>query len=112
MLRRILNKEQGELLAEDRRLLADLQQALARFDAAAEDQATLERSARQLDELFLLVVAGEFNAGKSAFINALLGGKFLEEGVTPTTTRIHLIRYGPELHRETLEAALDRVSVP
>ena len=31
------------------------------------------RSIRQLDELFLLVVVGEFNAGKSAFINALLG---------------------------------------
>ena len=27
----------------------------------------------QLDELFLLVVIGEFNAGKSAFVNALLG---------------------------------------
>jgi len=112
MLRRILDRRQEELLAENRRLVGDLRQALARFDASAEDQATLERSSRQLDELFLLVVAGEFNAGKSAFINALLGGKFLEEGVTPTTTRIHLIRYGPEPHRETLEAALDRVSVP
>src|SRR3984893_10782016 len=95
MLRRILNKEQGELLAEDRRLLADLQQALARFDAAAEDQETLKRSALQLDELFLLVVAGEFNAGKSAFINALVGSPLLAEGVTPTTTRIQLLRYGP-----------------
>src|SRR4051812_14330736 len=112
MLRRILDRNQDELLAENRRLLADLQQALARFDASAEDQETLERSARQLDELFLLVVAGEFNAGKSAFINALLGDKFLEEGVTPTTTRVHLIRHGPELHSETLEAALDRISIP
>ena len=100
------------MLAENRRLLGDLRQALTRFDASAEDQETLERSARQLDELFLLVIAGEFNAGKSAFINALLGGKFLEEGVTPTTTRIHLIRHGRELQRETLEAALDRISIP
>jgi len=112
MLRRILDKRQEEMLAENRRLLGELRAALARFDASAEDQATLERSARQLDELFLLVIAGEFNAGKSAFINALLGGKFLEEGVTPTTTRIHLIRHGDELQRETLEAALDRISVP
>jgi small GTP-binding protein len=112
MLRRILDKRQEEMLAENRRLLGELRKALARFDASAEDQATLERSARQLDELFLLVIAGEFNAGKSAFINALLGGKFLEEGVTPTTTRIHLIRHGDELQRETLEAALDRISVP
>jgi len=112
MLRRILDKKQEEMLAENRRLLGELRKALARFDASAEDQETLERSARQLDELFLLVIAGEFNAGKSAFINALLGGKFLEEGVTPTTTRIHLIRHGDELQRETLEAALDRISVP
>jgi small GTP-binding protein len=112
MLRRILDKRQDEILAENRRLLGDLRKALTRFDASAEDQETLERSARQLDELFLLVIAGEFNAGKSAFINALLGGKFLEEGVTPTTTRIHLIRHGRELQRETLEAALDRISIP
>src|SRR4051812_43573857 len=112
MLRRILNKNQDELLAENRRLLADLQQALARFDAAAEDQETLKRSALQLDELFLLVVAGEFNAGKSAFINALLGNRVLEEGVTPTTTRVHVVKYGPAVERIPLEAALDVITAP
>ena len=112
MLRRILNKNQDELLAEDRRLLADLQQALARFDAAAEDQETLKRSALQLDELFLLVVAGEFNAGKSAFINALLGSRVLEEGVTPTTTRVHVVKYGPAVEHIPLEAALDVITAP
>lgn len=112
MLRRILNKNQDELLAENRRLMADLQQALARFDAAAEDQETLKRSALQLDELFLLVVAGEFNAGKSAFINALLGSKVLEEGVTPTTTRVHIVKHGPAVERIPLEAALDVITAP
>src|SRR5437764_4093496 len=112
MLRRILNKNQDELLAENRRLLADLQQALARFDAAAEDQATLRRSALQLDELFLLVVAGEFNAGKSAFINALLGSKVLAEGVTPTTTHIHIIKHGDAVSRTPLESALDVITAP
>ena len=112
MLRRILKKREEELLAENRRLVADLQQALARFDASAEDQETLQGSARQLDELFLLVIAGEFNAGKSAFINALFGSKVLEEGVTPTTTRINLIQHGPQVTRETLEPALDRVTAP
>jgi small GTP-binding protein len=112
MLRRILNRNQDELLAENRRLLADLRQALTRFDASAEDQETIERSARQLEELFLLVVAGEFNAGKSAFINALLGDKVLEEGVTPTTTSIHLIQHGPAVTREVLGTAYDRVTAP
>ena len=112
MLRRILDKRRDEVLAEERRLLGDLQAALARFDAAAEDQEALRRSVRQLDELFLLVVAGEFNAGKSAFINALLGGRILAEGVTPTTSRIHLIRHGPELAHSPAEAALDVVTAP
>ncbi|HBL27831.1 MAG TPA: dynamin [Acidobacteria bacterium] len=112
MLRRILNRDQDELLAENRRLLAALRTALARFDASADDQETIERSARQLEELFLLVVAGEFNAGKSAFINALLGDKVLEEGVTPTTTRIHLIQHGPTVTREPLGTALDRITAP
>jgi small GTP-binding protein len=112
MLRRILNRKQDELLAENRRLLAALREALARFDASADDQETIERSVRQLDELFLLVVAGEFNAGKSAFINALLGDKILEEGVTPTTTRIHLIQHGPAVSRELVGTALDRLTAP
>ncbi len=112
MLRRILDRNQDELLAENRRLLGDLQQALARFDASAEDQATLKRSALQLDELFLLVVAGEFNAGKSAFINALLGDRILEEGVTPTTTHVHVIKYGAAVSRTPLETALDVLTAP
>src|SRR4051812_16723030 len=112
MLRRILDKQQDVLLAEERRLLGELAVALARFDAAAEDQGALERSVRQLDELFLLVVAGEFNAGKSAFVNALLGSRVLEEGVTPTTTRVQIVKYGATVARTTTEAALDVVTAP
>ena len=42
------------------------------------------------------MIAGEFNSGKSSFINALLGDKVVAEGVTPTTDRITLLRYGAE----------------
>src|SRR6476469_8547893 len=112
MLRRILNRNQDELLAENRRLLGDLGPAVVRFVASAEDQATLKRSARQLDELFLLVVAGEFNAGKSAFINALLGSKILEEGVTPTTTHVHILKYGGAVSRTPVDTALDVITAP
>ncbi len=112
MLRRILNRKQDELLAESRRLLGELQVALAHFDAAADDQVTIQRSLAQLEELFLLVVAGEFNAGKSAFINALLGQNALEEGVTPTTTRIHVLEYGETEERTFLEPTLERISAP
>src|SRR6185295_1253419 len=112
MLRRILSNPQDKILAEERAALAELGEALGKFDAAADDLATLRASARQLDELFLLVVAGEFNAGKSAFINALLGARVLEEGPTPTTTRIHLIQHGEEVSRATSEAGLDVIAAP
>ena len=114
MLRRILSKSADQLLVEERAALARLAAALAKFDAATEDARTLAASARQLDELFLLVVAGEFNAGKSAFINALLGGRILEEGPTPTTTRIHVIGYGPEVSRSAVDAEglIDSVAAP
>ena len=87
MLKKILTDEQEELLRDERRVLSRLQAALARFDVAPEQQAVLTASVDQLDELFLLVIVGEFNAGKSAFINALLGSRVVQEGVTPTTSQ-------------------------
>lgn len=112
MLGALLTPAQDVLRAETRALLGELQSALERFNALAADLDVLRRSALQLDELFLLVVAGEFNAGKSAFINALLGDAVLQEGVTPTTTRVNIIRHGPELKRERVESALDLVTAP
>jgi hypothetical protein len=35
---------------------------------------------------------GEFNSGKSSVINALLGGKFLAEGILPTTNEISILK--------------------
>jgi small GTP-binding protein len=92
----LLNKSQQALLEEERHLLTDLRVALVKFGASEEDQQTLEKSIAQLDDFFLLVVVGEFNAGKSAFINALLGQPILREGVTPTTTRVNVLRHGDE----------------
>lgn len=112
MPKKILTESHEALLAEERRLLAELQVILARHDAAREDQKTLERSIRRLDELFLLVVAGEFNSGKSAFINALLGSRLLEEGVTPTTSRIHLLGHGETPTAEVGEDGVQRVKAP
>ncbi len=43
---------------------------------------------------FHLVVVGEFNHGKTTFVNALLGDGILPVGVTPTTAVIHHLEYG------------------
>jgi len=50
---------------------------------------------------FHLVVVGEFNHGKTSFVNALLGRRVLPVGVTPTTAVVHHIVYGetPEVRR-------------
>jgi small GTP-binding protein len=90
----ILSPEQEEILKKTRLVLGDLREALGDAGAAGEARTALVDSLRQLDDLFLLVVAGEFNAGKSAFINALLGQTIQEEGVTPTTSQIFLLKFG------------------
>jgi small GTP-binding protein len=91
-LKGLVDPAQQEVVREERRILNDLRTSLVRFGATDENMAPLERSIEQLDELFLLVVVGEFNAGKSAFINALAGQSVMEEGVTPTTARVTPVR--------------------
>jgi small GTP-binding protein len=95
-----LTREQEQLLRRERDLLGELRVQLARLDAPQEDLELLKRSLQQMEELFLLVVVGEFNAGKTAFLNALLGARLLQEGVTPTTAQIHLLRYGETLSQQ------------
>jgi small GTP-binding protein len=49
------------------------------------------------EERFTIVVLGEFNHGKSTFINALLGAAVLPTGITPTTAVLAHITQGPQL---------------
>jgi len=109
---RLLRRDQEALLAEERAALGELQVALGRVEAEADDRAALAESIRQLDELFLLVVVGEFNAGKSTLINALLGSAVLEEGVTPTTTAIHLLRHGETASRRATSEGIEELTAP
>jgi small GTP-binding protein len=112
MLSKILTPDQDELLKDERRVLSRLRTALVRFEAAPEHQEALDRSIEQLDELFLLVIIGEFNAGKSAFINALLGSRIVTEGVTPTTAEINVLQYGDSIQRTAREADLHVITAP
>ena len=106
--RGILSKREQEIRAREQELLQRLATALERFgsDVAAEDLRRFQEARDQLSGLFLLVIAGEFNSGKSSFINALLGERVLPEGVTPTTDRINVLRHGPEVSEHLLEAYL------
>src|SRR5215213_7955166 len=92
----LLTGQEQQLIEDELSLLDRLSEALARYPAAEEDQSAVKRAAEHLIALFLLVIVGEFNAGKSAFINALIGAEVMPEGVTPTTSVINLLRYGPK----------------
>ncbi|MEP7175437.1 MAG: dynamin family protein [Gemmatimonadales bacterium] len=106
--RAILSEREQDLRAREQELLDRLATALGRFgnDVDPDDLRHFQDARDQLTGLFLLVVAGEFNSGKSSFINALLGERVLPEGVTPTTDRINLLRHGAEASEQLLEAYL------
>jgi small GTP-binding protein len=104
----ILSRKEQELRAREQELLDRLATALERFgtDVASDDLRRFQEAREQLNGLFLLVIAGEFNSGKSSFINALLGERVLPEGVTPTTDRINILRHGPIVTEQLREAYL------
>ncbi|HEY0583933.1 MAG TPA: dynamin family protein, partial [Chloroflexota bacterium] len=107
----VLPEAVRDLLGHERGILGRLRELLAAETSASDDLRQLRQAELDLDELFLLVVVGEFNAGKSAFINALVGGPVLREGVTPTTAVITRLRYAPS-PTERREGPLLEVGYP
>ena len=108
----ILTPRIEEIKKSEQLILNRLKQILISFDVSEMDIQALIEAIEQLDELFLLVVVGEFNSGKSAFINALLGDNFLEEGVTPTTNNIYIVRYGNQESINIVNENLKEVVLP
>src|SRR5918999_387100 len=106
---RILDERREALVNRERALMERFIGFLKDFGAPSEDVELVRRALSDLEELFLLVVVGEFNSGKSAFINALLGVEISEEGVTPTTSRITVLRHSPEpVQRERRDGVLEK----
>jgi GTP-binding protein EngB required for normal cell division/tetratricopeptide (TPR) repeat protein len=58
--------------------------------------ATAARLAADRSSPVVLAVVGEFNAGKSTFINALVGEAVAPTGVLPTTAVLHHLRWAPD----------------
>ena len=57
------------------------------------------RAVEAFDRPLSVAVMGEFNTGKSSFVNALCGERVARVGVTPTTATINVLRYGPRAGR-------------
>jgi predicted GTPase len=64
------------------------------------------------EDRFHLVVVGEFNHGKTTFVNALLGENALPVGVTPTTATIHHIHWAERPEAFVVSAAGEKRPLP
>lgn len=89
-------------MALERRLVLRVRDALSRADGQRADIERLAALVNEMDELFLLVIVGEYNSGKSTFINALLGDDVFAMGDLPTTRAISILRYGEPGPPETI----------
>jgi GTP-binding protein EngB required for normal cell division len=108
----ILSTRQQQLLELEVDHLERLAMVLESYPATDEDQQSLQDAVEQLTSLFLLVIVGEFNSGKSAFINALVGGSVMPEGVTPTTSVINLLRHGDTVTETMLPSGVIERTFP
>ncbi|XP_030552797.1 probable transmembrane GTPase FZO-like, chloroplastic isoform X4 [Rhodamnia argentea] len=88
-----LEDKEKQLIETERVVLLEAVNVIRKAAPQMEEVSLLLDATSQIDEPFLLVIVGEFSTGKSTFINALLGKRYLKEGVVPTTNEITFLRY-------------------
>ncbi len=90
----LVDKDVELLLATERRLLDRLVALASTVEPRGPDEENARMLRAHVEERFLLVVVGEVKAGKSSFLNALLGRDVCAVGPTPLTDRIHVLQGG------------------
>ncbi|XP_062144276.1 probable transmembrane GTPase FZO-like, chloroplastic isoform X1 [Alnus glutinosa] len=88
-----LEDREKQIIETERTVLLEAINVIQKAAPLMEEVSLLVDAVSQIDEPFLLVIVGEFNSGKSTVINALLGRRYLKEGVVPTTNEITFLRY-------------------
>ena len=107
----LIDERLRPLIESEKQLLSDLIK-LAQAGEHIEDARRLGDILAGIDELFLLVVVGEFNSGKSSFINALFGQKTRVEGPIPVDDRITILKYGEQEQEQSLSAFVTEKRLP
>jgi small GTP-binding protein len=97
------SEKQKRIFNSVRNSLTELLSAASQINISTDQIHPIKETLKALEDKFLIVVVGEFNAGKSSFVNVLLNTELLEEGVTPTTANIQLIRYGENTQVSLIE---------
>ncbi|XP_078445105.1 FZO-like protein [Wolffia australiana] len=98
-----LEEQEIKLIEAERTLLLEAIEIIREAAPLMDEVSLLEDALSRLDEPFMMVIVGEFNSGKSTIINALLGRRYLREGVIPTTNEITLLRYSETEKMEKCE---------
>jgi len=85
-----------------RNALGAVTEMLLRYQITALDGFLGSCQAFANEETLNVAVLGRFKAGKSSFLNHLLGMEFLPVGAIPVTTIITEVEYGPEVRAEVV----------
>ena len=109
---RLLTQNQNELVSKIRSLLVEFLSFGENNKISQQNLSLIKDQIIQIDDLFLIVIVGEYNSGKSAFINALLGKNILETGVTPTTSNITILRHGNDQLETNPSPGLSLITIP
>jgi small GTP-binding protein len=88
----VVDPQVQALVRREGQLLVQLRETLEREQP--EERRRVEDLLATLEDLFTIVIVGEFNAGKSSIINTLFGAKLRVEGPIPVDDRISLLRFG------------------
>lgn len=96
----VVDPEVQKLLRREGRLLVELRETLG--EEQVEDRRRVDELLAGLEDLFTIVIVGEFNAGKSSLINALFGARLRREGPIPVDDQISLLRFGEKESQRVL----------
>lgn len=105
------NQENQENIQQVINLLQEVKKFFYRIGDVETEKKVSEMVA-QINEPLYLIVAGEYNSGKSSFINALCGKRILKDGPTPSTGKITLLTYGEDITSEEIDDHQCRMTYP
>lgn len=97
----MLQPHHTTVVKEESELLSQLYNTVLALDPECEDLNVIKDTLSGIDDLFMVVVVGEFNSGKSTLINSLLGGNFLKTGILPTTSKVCVLRSSSNVESRT-----------